>query len=141
MVGRMRGESVVLTAEKGKLKLRVDGKEAEVGKEVIYDLPKKAILPEAFMEKEKESEANPGVEIGDARCDGPVQGGAVGVDGEPEALGGVPGTGPEVDDVHPLAEAGHGGDVAGADAPGAIGSGERVAAQASSHAGASGALC
>ncbi|MFN5738058.1 MAG: hypothetical protein ACK47H_05695, partial [Akkermansiaceae bacterium] len=45
MVGRMHGQSVVLQAEKGKLKLRVDGEEQTNNQELEYDI-KNEILPE-----------------------------------------------------------------------------------------------
>lgn len=140
MVGRMRGQSVVLTAEKGKLKLRVDGKETEMGQEVIYNLPEKGdITGGGHGEGQGQDEGKPaGVEVGDARCGGTVQSGPVGVDGEPEAHGGMPGVEHQMDDASALAEAGHGGDVAGADTPDAIGSGERVTSETSGHVGASG---
>jgi transposase InsO family protein len=121
MVGRMRGESVVLTAEKGKLKLRVDGTEATEGKEVVYDIAENNINTGGVHGQGESSSQS--IEIGDARRDNAVQGGAVGMDSLPEAVGGVPGTGAQVDDVQPLAEASNVGDAAGAGAAGE--SGER----------------
>jgi hypothetical protein len=123
MVGHMRGESVVLTAEKGKLKLRVDGKEASDSREVVYDIAKNDIITGGVHGKDERNPAQ-GIEIGAARCDDALPGGAVGVDGLPETLGGVPGAGASVDDVQPLAEASIVGDAAGIGAAGE--SGERA---------------
>lgn len=133
MVGRMRGQSVVLTAEKGKLKLRVDGKEAEEGTEVIYKLPEKDNI--TGEEHGKDEDKPTGIEIGDARCDDAVQGSSVGVDGSAETLGNMPGTGTEVDDVQPLAEAGDGRNATGAGTEGEFGTGTGAAAEAAPDAG------
>jgi len=140
MVGRMRGQSVVLMAEKGKLKLRVDGKETDIGQEVVYNLPEKGdITGGGHGEGQRKGEDKPtGVEVGDTRCGSAVQGGTVCVDGEPETHGGMPGVGHQVDDASPLAEAGHGGNASGADAAGSADAGTLAAAETSSHDGASG---
>jgi transposase InsO family protein len=140
MVGRMRGQSVVLMAEKGKLKLRVDGKETEVGKEIVYNLPEKGdITGGGHGEGQGKSEGKPsGVEVGDARCGSAVQSGAVGVDGEPQTGGSLPGVGHQVDDADALAEAGPGRDASGADAAGAIDAGAGASTEASGHDSAAG---
>jgi transposase InsO family protein len=140
MVGRMRGQSVVLMAEKGKLKLRLDGKETEVGQEVVYNLPEKGdITGGGHGEGQGKGEDKPsGIEVGDARCGGAVQGGAVGVDGESEADGSVPGSEHQVDDASSLAETGHGRDASGSDAASSADAGSFTSAEASSHDGAAG---
>ncbi|MFC1591062.1 IS481 family transposase [Thermodesulfobacteriota bacterium] len=38
MVGRMGGQSVVIRAEKGKVKMLVDGQDKDLGKELVYDM-------------------------------------------------------------------------------------------------------
>jgi len=40
MVGRMGGQSVVIRAEKGKVKMLVDGQDKTLGKELVYDMKK-----------------------------------------------------------------------------------------------------
>jgi len=40
MVGRMGGQSVVIRAEKGKVKMLVDGQDKALGKELVYDMKK-----------------------------------------------------------------------------------------------------
>lgn len=138
MVGRMRGQSVVLMAEKGKLKLRVDGQEQDGGEEIIYNLPEKGNINGGEHGEGKGEDPVTGVEVGDARCGVALPGGAVGVDGEQEACGGMPGAGGKVDDADALAEAGHGGDASGADAPCAAHAGEGASAEVIGHANAPG---
>jgi len=92
MVGRMGGKSVVLTAEKGKMKLSVDGKEKEIeNEEFIHELGKRA--------DEGEKEGTPELQRG-----GEVQGGAVGVVGEAQPLGNMQRDVDNVDAVQPVAE-------------------------------------
>ncbi len=92
MVGRMGGQSVVLTAEKGKMKLSVDGKEKEIkNEEFIHELGKSA-------DEGKEEGAQ------DFHADGEEQGRAVGVVGAAEACGGVQGDVDNMDAVQPVAE-------------------------------------
>jgi len=91
MVGRMGGKSVVLTAEKGKMKLSVEGKEKEIeNEEFIHELGKNA------------EEGKEGAQ--DVHGDGQGEGGAVGVVGEAEACGGVQGDGHSLDAVQSMAE-------------------------------------
>lgn len=91
MVGRMGGKSVVLTAEKGKMKLSVEGKEKEMeNEEFIHELGKNA---EEGAERAQ-----------DVHCGGQGQGGAVGVVGAAEAGGNMQGAGHRVDAVQPVAE-------------------------------------
>ena len=92
MVGRMGGQSVVLTAEKGKMKLSVDGKEKEIeNEEFIHELGKRA-------DEGKEEGAQ------DLHSGGEEQGCAVGVVGEAQPCGGLQGTVDNVDAVQPVAE-------------------------------------
>ena len=142
MVGRMRGQSVVLMAEKGKLRLRVDGKESEAGQEIVYNLPEKGdITGGNHGEGQGKGEDKPSrVEVGDARCGGAVQGGTFCVDGEPQTYGDMPGAEHQVDDASSLAEAGHGGNASGVDAASSADAGTLASAKASSHGGTSGGV-
>ena len=102
MVGRMGGQSVVLTAEKGKMKLSVDGKEKEVkNEEFIHELGKRA--DEGKEEGTQEFHSG-----------GEEQGRAVGVVGAAQSCGGVQGAVDNVDAVQPVAEPVDGGYVLGA---------------------------
>ena len=92
MVGRMGGQSVVLTAEKGKMKLSVDGKEKEVkNEEFIHELGKRS-------DEGKEEGAQ------DLHAGGEEQGRAVGVVGAAQSCGGVQGDVDNMDAVQPVAE-------------------------------------
>ena len=85
MVGRLGNKSVVLTAEKGKMKLSVDGKEKEMeNEEFSHELGKGA----DEGEKAGTQALHPG---------GEVQGGAVSMVGEAQSSRGVPG---DIDNIH-----------------------------------------
>jgi len=121
MVGRMEGQSVVLRAEKGKLRLMVDDEESGIKREMVYDV--------AADGSGEMGEANgKGGELGDRREEralyggGEMPGGAVGMDGETQTRGGLPGTGSGVDRIEPVAGAGDGGDAPG---PAATGTDDR----------------
>jgi len=137
MVGRMRGESVVLTAEKGKLKLCVDGKEAVNSREVIYDIAEKDIITGGVHGKSESITQS--IEVGDTRCDDAVQSGAIGVVSVEEIHGGVPGTGVEMDDLQPLAKACAVGNAAGTGAESEFRERAGIITEASSDAGERGA--
>ncbi len=110
MVGRMEGQSVVLQAEKGKLRLTVDDEESGRKREMVYDV----------AAERRQTDGKDG-ELGDGREERAIQphgtgempGGAVGVDGETHARGGLPGTGSGVDRTEPVAGTGNGGDAPG----------------------------
>jgi transposase InsO family protein len=108
MVGRMEGQSVVLRAEKGRLRLSVDAENDDVTQEVIYNLNEGVGHGE---DKGREEAAD-----GQLRGDGEVPGGTVGVDGKEEAGGSLPGAVDTVDGAGAVAEAGDGRDAAGAGA-------------------------
>jgi transposase InsO family protein len=130
MVGRMEGQSVVLRAEKGKLRLMVDDEEGGGKQEMVYDVTaaeEKRDCSIGTIEREetdgKDREAEGG-EAGDrgqqekAEGIGPygrgeVPGGVVGMDGETQTRGGLPGVGSGVELAEPLAGAGDGGDALG----------------------------
>ena len=128
MVGRMEGQSVVLRAEKGRLRLSVDAENDDVTQEVIYNLNEEGV---GHGEDKGREETNDG----ELRVDGEVQGGAVGVDGEEEAGRSLPGAVDPVDGAGALAEAGDGGDAAGAGAEGEPGEGAGAVASTSGDAG------
>jgi transposase InsO family protein/transposase-like protein len=112
LVGRLDGQSVVLKAEKGKLKLTVDEKE------LIYDL--KEGSGQSGNETNREASAPAG-------APGPVgtesAGGPGGLDGPGEGDGRDAGTGSHVHDGAAVAGTGAGGDAPGVGAAGE--SGER----------------
>jgi len=131
MVGRMEGQSVVLRAEKGKLRLRVDDEEGGKVQEVVYEVnPQKET-----GERDGKSREAEGGEAGDggeekaeglgAYAGGEVPGGVVGMDGEAQAWGGLPGVGSGLGGLATVAGSGDGGDVIGvaAPAPGGAGGG------------------
>ena len=92
MVGRMGDQSVVIRAEKGKVKMQLDDE-----KELVYDTGK---------DPKNESQANPpGV-----RPQGEGNGRIVDLDGTKERHPNLPGDVGQLDAVGPVAEPGHGGD-------------------------------
>jgi transposase InsO family protein len=120
MVGRMEGQSVVLRAEKGKLKLSV-GEEGKTQQELTYDLQKgkndgESDGKEGQNRNGQEQKENPVTEPiceHQCECGGESAGGAGGVDGTDEARGGMPAVGSELDHVPAVAGSGDGGNVAG----------------------------
>ncbi len=105
MVGRMEGQSVVLRAEKGKLRLSVDDEEDDNTQEVVYN------LSDEGASHGKDGEDKAGEETADdkPRSDGEVPGGTGSVDGAAEARGDMPGDADPVDGALPVAETGDGG--------------------------------
>src|SRR5208283_5465836 len=93
MVGRMEGQSVVLRAEKGKLKLSIDN--GNENKELTYDLKQDpaAAATGPSLPGERKSPGGPG------GVDRPVPGG-----------GSLPATQDQLHDLSTLAAPGHGGD-------------------------------
>lgn len=97
MVGRMEGQSVILRAEKGKLKLSIDN--GNENKELTYDL------------KPEQTSAPGGPDLpGDRQSPG----GAGGVDRPLPGDGCLPPTQDQLHDLSTLAAPGHGGDASGA---------------------------
>ena len=105
MVGRMEGQSVVLRAEKGRLRLSVDD-EDDVTQEVVYNLDDKGDTHGQDQAGAEENHA-------ELRSNGEVPGGAVDLDGAEKAIGDLPGDAGPVDGAGAVAEAGDGGDAAG----------------------------
>jgi transposase InsO family protein len=119
MVGRMEGQSVVLRAEKGRLRLSVDADADDKTQEVIYN------LNEEGQDHGKDGEDKGRQEAADneLRSDGEVPGGIVDMDGAEEAGGDMPGDVDTLDGAFAMAEAGNGGNAAGAGAKGEPGQG------------------
>jgi transposase InsO family protein len=128
MVGRMEGQSVVLRAEKGKLRLMVDDEEGGGKQEMVYDV---TAQEEERGEREgrdgkgREAEGGEAGDRGQAGAEGfgpyggrEVPGGVVGMDGETQTRRGLPGVGDHVESVEPMAGAGDGGDAPGVAASG-----------------------
>jgi transposase InsO family protein len=135
MVGRMEGQSVVLRAEKGKLRLMVDDEEGGGKQEMVYDVAageeKRDRSIEMIQREETDGKAREakGGEAGDGRQQeeteglrpygrGEVPGGVIRMDGETQTRGGVPGVGSGMDSVEPVAGEGDGGDALGVAATG-----------------------
>jgi hypothetical protein len=128
MVGRMEGQSVVLRAEKGRLRLSVDAENDDVTQEVVYNLNDEG--DNHGKDKGRTEAAD-----GELRGDGEVSGGAVGVDGEAETCGDMPGASGPLDGACTVAETGDGGDAAGAGVEGEPGEGSCAEPTASGDAG------
>jgi transposase InsO family protein len=127
MVGRMEGQSVVLRAEKGRLRLSVDD-EDDVTQEVVYNLNDEG--DGHGEDKEREEAADDKL-----RGDGEMPGGPLNMDGAAQALGDMPGAVNTLDGALVLAEEGDGGDAAGVGAPGTAGEGAGAQPKASGAAG------
>ena len=134
MVGRMEGQSVVLRAEKGKLRLMVDDEEGGGKQEMVYEVGAKGEERNRSIEREKRNgkgrEAE-SAEAGDrgqerekgyeAYGRGDVSGSVVGMDGKTQTRRGLPGVGGHVEFVEQVASAGDGGDAPGITASGSGG--------------------
>jgi transposase InsO family protein len=142
MVGRMEGQSVVLRAEKGKLRLMVDDEEGGGKQEMVYEVTAgeekrdrsiETIDREETDGKDREAEGGEAGDRGQERAEGfgayggaEVPGGTVGMDGEAQTRRGLPGVGSSMESVEPVAGAGDGGDAHGAAASGPGGQGGGV---------------
>jgi len=128
MVGRMEGQSVVLRAEKGKLRLMVDDEEGGGKQEMVYDVIAQEKERDEREERDGEGREAEGGETeggGEERAEGvgPHGGGevpssVVGVDGEAQTGGSLPGVGGCVEFIEPVAGAGDGRDAIGITASG-----------------------
>ena len=98
MVGRMGVQSVVIRAEKGKVKMLVDGQDHEPEKELVYDARKDI--------KDEDSQTIP-QNIRPATED---YSRAVDLDGTADDSADLPGTGDQSEFTGPVAEPGHRGD-------------------------------
>ena len=99
MVGRMDGQSVVLRAEKGKLKLSVSDQQNQE-QELTYDLNKNSSQREEGTET---TNAHP-----TPQCPGQSPGSAGGVDGAVQTDGSLPPVEHQLGDLQPVAAAGDG---------------------------------
>jgi len=126
MVGRMEGQSVVLRAEKGKLRLMVDDEEGGGKQEMVYEVGAKGEEKDRSIGREerdgkgREAEGGEAEDGGEESAEGvgahgggEVPGGVVGMDGETHTRGGLPGIRSGVDCIEPVAGAGDGGDAPG----------------------------
>jgi len=135
MVGRMEGQSVVLRAEKGKVRLLVDDEGEGKTQELVYEVSRKE---ESGGSREREERDGKGRESGEAgeagrreeRAEGngaygagEVSGGVDPVDGAEEAGRSLPGDGGGVGSLEAVAGSGDGGDAIGIAAPGPGGEG------------------
>ncbi|MEI6078078.1 MAG: IS481 family transposase [Verrucomicrobiota bacterium] len=100
MVGRMDGQSVVLRAEKGKLKLSVSDQNNNQEQELTYDLNQN----HHANDRKEETTAH-----AIAQCPGQSPGGAGGVDGTVQAGGSVPPVEHQLRHLPAMAAAGDGG--------------------------------
>ncbi len=103
MVGRMEGQSVVLRAEKGKLRLTVDDEEGGGKQEMVYEVTAEREATDGGDRKadgrEEKEEPSGGAE---------VPSGVSSVDGETPSWGGLPGVRNLLECIEPVAGAGHG---------------------------------
>jgi len=111
MVGRMDGQSVVLRAEKGRLRLSVEGEEDDKTQEVVYNLNEEGEGHGEDKEREEETDDK-------LRSAGEMQGSSVSMDGAAQAGGDMPGAVDTLDGAFTVAEAGDGGNAPGAGAEG-----------------------
>lgn len=98
MVGRMDGQSVVLRAEKGKLKLSVSDQNNNPEQELTYDL-----------DQDRKNGTQKTNAHAPAQCPGQSPGGAGGVDGAVQAGGSLPPVEHQLGHLQPVAAAGDGG--------------------------------
>ena len=125
MVGRMEGQSVVLRAEKGKLRLMVDDEEGGGKQEMVYDVTAQEKEREERDGEGRKAEGGEAEDGGEERPEGvrahgggEMPGGALGMDGEAQTGRSLPGVGGDVDGIEPVAGAGDGGDAVGTAASG-----------------------
>ena len=130
MVGRMEGQSVVLRAEKGKVRLLVDDEGEGKTQELVYEVNRKE-ESEGFGEREeKDGKGRESGEAGEAGAEGigaygrgEVPSGVDPVDGAEEVGRGLPGDGGGVGRLEAVGGSGDGGDAIGIAAPGPGGEG------------------
>ena len=116
MVGRMEGQSVILRAEKGKLKLSVTDEEKNQTNELEYDLAK---AKDAHHPGNEGTQDTPQTHApAQLQCGGEGAGGPGGVDREGPPGGNLPTDVDYLDHLQPVAGPGDGGDAAGPGKPG-----------------------
>jgi len=112
MVGRMGDQSVVIRAEKGKVRMLVDGEKASKGKELVYDV-RKDIDHENSQTKSQENLRS----SAENHCR------VIGMDRAADNGPDVPGAGHQFESFESVAESGHGGDACGIESQEASGVG------------------
>ncbi len=129
MVGRMEGQSVVLRAEKGKVRLLVDDEGEGKMQELVYEVNRKEESEGSREREERDGKGRESGEAGEAgrreeRAEGngaygggEMSGGVDPLDGAEEAGGDMPGLGSCVGDFEAVAGSDDGGDASGAAAP------------------------
>jgi transposase InsO family protein len=136
MVGRMEGQSVVLRAEKGKLRLMVDDEEGGRKQEMVYEVGAK----DHSVKREEGDGQGRKAQAGEARDGeqeegkkgfapygrGEVSGGALGMDGETQAGRDLPGVRGDMELIKPVAGPGNGRDAPGIAASGLCGESSSV---------------
>src|ERR1044071_832528 len=120
MVGRMEGQSVVLRAEKGKLKLSIEDANQQ-SKELVYELERQNQTETAPVHGLPGGGQSPG---GPGRVDGTLQGG-----------GGLPAAQDQLHDLPALATPGDGRDAPGAGVAGQPGQGRSAPPEVAGPAG------
>jgi transposase InsO family protein len=110
MVGRMGDQSVVIRAEKGKVKMLVDGQEQQTEKELVYDVRKDI--------KDENSQTYPQ----NIRSRTEDYGRFVDLDGTPDVSADLPGAGHQCQFAGAVAEPGHRGNaqIVGSDEKGSL---------------------
>ena len=131
MVGRMEGQSVVLRAEKGKLRLMVDDEEGGGKQEMVYDVIAHEEEKDERVERdgkgrEVEGRREERTEGVGAHGRGEVPGGPLGMDREAQTGRSLPGAGSCVEFIEPVAGAGDGRNAPGVTTPGSSGEGSSV---------------
>lgn len=128
MVGRMEGQSVVLKAEKGKLRLSVEAEADDTTQEVIYNLNEQGDNHGQDKERKEETEHT-------LRGDGQMPGSAIDMDRAEEAGRDMQGTVDTLDGDSSVAEACDGGNAPGVGAEGEAGQGAGTEPEAAGNAG------
>jgi transposase InsO family protein len=128
MVGRMGEQSVVIRAEKGQVKMLVDGAEPRPHREVTYDLEGGA--------REHGNQSQEGAAA--VQCPAASAGGAVDLDRASSPGGSLPGAGDQPEGALPLGRAGAGGDAPGAGGADAPRTGTRAEPETGAAGGAPG---
>jgi transposase InsO family protein len=139
MVGRMEGQSVVLRAEKGKLRLMVDDEERGGKQEMVYEVGAKGEEKDRSIEREESDGKGREAEGGEARDrgqereegfetygGGEVSGSVVGMDRKAQTGRSLPGVGGHVEFIKPVAGAGDGRNALGVTASGSGGEGSGI---------------
>jgi transposase InsO family protein len=135
LVGRMDDQSVTVMAEQGRLKLSVSDLAGRPTQEMIYPLSidtkindiTEGSVPYGKVSRDDESQAQ---SIVIDQCGGEMPGGAVGVDGEAQAGGNMPGAFDKMDNPDALAKPRLGGNAAGAGTSSEPGDGSSALAEA-----------